>query len=616
MRFAEEELSRYMKKVTGSSKHGIIIQVISPEDRYGDDGYKIDVVSGKGIIEGNNNRSVLLGVYAFFRKLGCRFFIAGEVGEHIVSLPLSACSVRFSHRYELKYRGLVIEGSVSKENVIGMIDWAAKNGMNGYFLQFENSFEFFERWYKHENNPYKKSEPFSWEKADEFCAEIISELKKRGMDYHAVGHGWMCKVLRIQPKGWYTEDESSLLSEEEKNYLAEVNGRRGFYGGIPLNTNLCYSDPTVRKKIAESVLKYAEEHLEIDHLHVWLADGFNNFCECKKCAVSTPSDLYIKLLNEIDEMLTARGIETKIVFLIYFDLLLPPKTERIKNENRFVMMFAPATRGYRESFKTEIAASPCFAPENYKVNTENFGEGINKNVAWLKGWKTVFGGAAFDFDYHLMWEGYNEITGVRLSKILFDDIQSLKAIGLDGFMSCQVQRNFFPTGFTMHVMARCCEDPSIDFQVLKEEYFTSEFGKHGGEIYDYLLSLSEPELVDFLSARYVSENALRECVLKVREKAEKTLPFLKEASRGNAPYIQYAHAYRKLVVFSEFYVKMCNLILQKINGASAEKLESEIDNFEKWIYRFEDEFINELDCMYYVIRMKNIIECEAGKIAR
>ena len=83
-------------------------------------------------------------------------------------------------------------------------------------------------------------------------------------------------------------------------------------------------------------------------MHFWLADGSNNHCECELCRDTRPSDFYVQMLNELDEMLTARGLKTRIVFLIYVDLLWPPEQEKIANPDRFILMFAPITRTYSE----------------------------------------------------------------------------------------------------------------------------------------------------------------------------------------------------------------------------------------------------------------------------
>ena len=59
-------------------------------------------------------------------------------------------------------------------------------------------------------------------------------------------------------------------------YLAEVRGKRDFWKGVALNTNLCYSNPEVRRIIVEAVVAYAREHPAIDYIHFWLAAGTTN----------------------------------------------------------------------------------------------------------------------------------------------------------------------------------------------------------------------------------------------------------------------------------------------------------------------------------------------------
>ena len=104
-------------------------------------------------------------------------------------------------------------------------------------------------------------------------------------------------------------------------YLAKIGGKRGLFRGAPLNTNLCYSNPAVRRRIAEAVAQRCKEIPDVDYMQVWLADSKNNQCECEKCQAMRPSDWYVMILNEIDEKLTKMKLDTKIVFLMYVDLL-------------------------------------------------------------------------------------------------------------------------------------------------------------------------------------------------------------------------------------------------------------------------------------------------------
>ena len=91
---------------------------------------------------------------------------------------------------------------------------------------------------------------------------------------------------------------------------------------------------------------YALNHRDISILHIWLADNYNNICECSACRARSQTDWYVMLLNEIDERLTALGLDTRLAFLIYFELLWPPVTQHLKNPDRFILMFAPITRTY------------------------------------------------------------------------------------------------------------------------------------------------------------------------------------------------------------------------------------------------------------------------------
>ena len=168
------------------------------------------------------------------------------------------------------------------------------------------------------------------------------------MILHLVGHGWTCEPFGIPGPGWYPHE--GPIPPESVQYLAEVNGQRQLHGQIALNTNLCYGNPETRRIVTEAIVAYAQENPDVDIIHFWLADGVNNHCECPLCRDIRPSDLYVRMLNELDEKLTAAQVATKIVFLAYVDLLWPPQKERIQNPARFLLMFAPITRSYSTSF--------------------------------------------------------------------------------------------------------------------------------------------------------------------------------------------------------------------------------------------------------------------------
>ena len=89
--FAADELVRYLKQATGrevmlGAEGGLTVGlmeavpgVTAPEvaDARMDDAIFIDVTGERGVIAGNNPRSVLLAVYRYLTEVGCRWVRPG-----------------------------------------------------------------------------------------------------------------------------------------------------------------------------------------------------------------------------------------------------------------------------------------------------------------------------------------------------------------------------------------------------------------------------------------------------------------------------------------------------------------------------------------------------------
>ncbi|RPJ49184.1 MAG: DUF4838 domain-containing protein, partial [Chloroflexi bacterium] len=357
----------------------------------------------------------------------------------------------------------------------------------GYFMQFREGHTFFDRWYAHSENPTRPTVKISVEQARLFTRQIEAALEKRGMLYHAVGHGWTCEAFGVPGLGW--DPVIQDWPGEVANSLALVNGRRMMWNDIPLITSLCFSNANVRQKVIDCIVDYVQSHRNIQALHFWLDDGFNNKCECAECQKMRPSDYYVILLNELDDTLTQLGYPGKIVFLSYADLLWPPEHRRIQNPDRFIMMFAPITRSYRR---------PLFPKDlEYKLppfvrNRLIFSNNNDEQLAFLRSWQALFPGDSFIYDYHLWRPGtYTcDPDALFLARLLSSDIKNLKQLGLNGMVSCQLQRIFFPTGLAMYVMGRTLWNADLEFDALLDEYFSASFGPEWQLCKFYLQSLS------------------------------------------------------------------------------------------------------------------------------
>jgi hypothetical protein len=507
--FAAQELQKYLQRMTGAEVQIQPRPVYDPSVRDGiwlgladqleapgpfrptsdlDDWIRVEVSGGKGRICGVNARSVLLAVYRFLNAAGCRWVRPGADGEMIPRRDLAGIDVHLEEQPAYRHRAICIEGADRLENVLDLIDWSAKNGFSGYFMQFREGHTFFDRWYSHAGSPYKTPEGFSVEKAREFTGRIERELARRGMVYHAVGHGWTCEAFGIPGLGWEPVVED--WPQEVLASLAEVDGRRAMWQDIPLNTSLCFSNPTVRQRVVDCAAGYAQEHPHIRVLHFWLDDGFNNECECAECRLMRPSDFYVLLLNELDQELTTRGLPHKIVFLSYADLLWPPERERLANPDRFIFMFAPITRSYRRPL---FPQDPNYPQPPYYRNRLVFSNNNDEQFSLLRGWQAVFQGDSFIYDYHLWQAGvyFNDPDPIFLARLLHTDIGNLRRLDLGGLVSCQIQRIFFPTGLPMYVMGRALWNDRLSFEEILDDYFQAAFGVDWQRCKEYLLSLSE-----------------------------------------------------------------------------------------------------------------------------
>ena len=590
--FAAHELGRYLQMMDPSSKTLFMLENFGDTDticigthEYAeylpkvndpelDDAIYISVNRGNGIIAGNNPRAALIAVYRFLFECGCRFVRPGEFGEVIPECDISTVSVNICEAASYRHRAVCIEGACSYENVRDMIDYLPKIGMNGYFIQFMVPSCFFERWYRHDLNPEMDKEQLSSDEVLGMVRMLEYEIKKRGLLYHKVGHSWTCEPFGIDGSSWETNDYT--VSDEAREAFALIDGQRELWGGIPLNTNLCYSKPWVRNRITDAIVEYCKKNPSVDYLHFWLADGLRNHCECDGCRDTSPSDFYVIMLNELDEKLSKAELPARIVFLIYVDLLWAPEREKLSNPERFVLMFAPITRTYSKAFSDGLSgAEPPLAP--YERNKNIMPKSVEENIARLRQWQQLFRGDSFVFDYHLMWDHYSDPGYTMTADILFRDMVNLDKISLNGMVSCQSQRVFLPTGFPFYAMAAALWNKATDYRKLECGYYLSAFGDNSGVVENYLKSLTSR----FDPAALRNEKPLAAGVYTDIEKiADDFLPIAeREQSNIINPSVKKSWEYLKLhAIIIKGLARFLDAVSQADTELSQKRLQELIDS--------------------------------------
>jgi len=468
------------------------LDVSDAEDTDLDDILYMDCDTEGGIIAGSNPRSVLLAVYEYLRQNGCRWLMPGVDGEFIPMCDIKP--VKYRHKPSMRYRGWCNEGAEYQGCMLEVIEFIPKVGMNVFMMEFRIPGVYYASYYRHRRNEENRApEPVSDTQVLQWKRQCEAELARRGLQFHDIGHGWTADPFGIDSslREWMGDNEKHV-SDDARQYLAVMNGERKLYRNRPNFTNFCMSNKVAQRKFVTYIADYAENHSNSDYLHVWLADLSNNHCECEACSKKTPSDWYVILLNQLDEELTARGLDTRIVFIVYVDTSWPPTEEVIKNQKRFTLMLAPISRDYTFAL-TEKGVQMETVP--YTRNKLTLPRSLEEYFAYYNEWKKMWHGASIVYEYHFWHHQCFDLGGVEFSKRINDDIKTYHDYGLTGLIEDGSQRSFFPTGLPFYTYARTLYDTSLSADEIADEYYRAAFGETHEAFYRIMKEMSE--ILDF-----------------------------------------------------------------------------------------------------------------------
>ena len=251
--FAAEELKKYLRMMMTEcgeieieydpdAKNGFLLGVMSDfgldtseaDDIVLDDIIHIDTDENGGIIAGSNPRSVLLAIYRYLQENGCRWLFPGIDGEQIPIKNIEP--VKYHKMADCRYRGQCNEGGEYQSNMIEAIDFTPKIGLN-IFMQEDIIPCYYHSFYNHDYNPSREPEPVTDDTIMQWRVQCEAEISKRGLEYHAMGHGW-----NVYPFGMNAE--STEIPEEYVDCFAMYGGKRQIFPGKPhpFNTNICMSN--------------------------------------------------------------------------------------------------------------------------------------------------------------------------------------------------------------------------------------------------------------------------------------------------------------------------------------------------------------------------------------
>ena len=454
------------------------------QDDFLDDEIYISTDKNGGIIAGNNQRSVLLAVYQYLKQNGCRWLFPGPDGEYIPVVS-ELLPVDYNHLPPYRFRGQCDEGTHTLPQMLAAIEFTPKLGLNTFMMEGDVPGCYYDQAHYLEKGE-KDSAPISEEKRLQWRRVCEDEIKKRGLMYHAYGHGWTAYPFGFEDLSAMNLSKEQLEQEYKKDkyrQAAMIGGKRTLFGEFHLNTNICMSNPETRSIVANYVADYAEVQNNIDFLHIWLGDAPNSHCECEECAKKTAPDWYVMMLNDIDAVLTKRGLDTRIVFISYLDTFWAPKTERLANPDRFKLLFAPIKRLYTKTYEDDADLEHI---TEYKTNKLVQPRNMSESLGYLKKWQEVFGGDCYCYEYYF-WRPYMFDMGSRmLARTIYGDVKGIAKHNIRGLVEDGTQRPFFPNGFQFYVYGEMLYDPSRSFEELEREYYSLAYGEDWKKVADYL----------------------------------------------------------------------------------------------------------------------------------
>ena len=609
--FAAEELKKYMRMMmpdcgeivikrkldaTEGFRLGLMsdfgLDTSEAEDVELDDIIHIDTTADGGIIAGSNPRSVLLAVYRYLQENGCRWLYPGIDGEFI---PTQDVKATYYHKMaDCRHRGQCNEGAEFQQNMMETIDFTPKIGLNVYMLEFTNP-NYYAHYYDRKFNPAREKEYLSPETRLQWKRQCEAEIAKRGLQFHDMGHGWTCEPFGIEA------ENNPKIPEESYQYLALCDGKRDLFRNMhPYNTNFCMSNPDARKIVVNSIVDYSKLHTNVDFLHVWLADCWNNHCECDECKKKTPSDWYVILMNELDEALEAAGLPTRIVFICYVDTSWPPLTESIKNPKRFSLLVAPISRNYTVAASEDVS-NVTYPP--YKRNDNELFKDVDQYIKVGQDWQKICGVRAFLYEYHFYVNQYHDPGSLSFARVVYDDIINYKKNGLNGLVNDCSQRSFWPNGFAFYIYGQVQFDTSLKFEDLLEDYFSHAYGDDWREVLAIFEKLVKAMPHKYLARKMSADVKINKVYNPSVAEGLRSVPAIAEEAKAiieahkNMPMRPQELSYKLLRYYMEYCKGIANAFAIKCFGAGEEAKKAYYDfladfgKYEKEIETYYDQYM-------------------------
>ncbi|MGC9316420.1 MAG: DUF4838 domain-containing protein [Armatimonadota bacterium] len=444
--FAAEEIQRVARQATGAElpivsqpPDGPFISVGRTEPA-ADLGYEADAASpdpylirtlGEGVfVIGRGDRGTIYAAYDLLRRfLGVRWIMPGDAGEIIPqSDDFTVPDVDIDESPAFRFR--IASGFRSPEYV----DWAIRNRLH-----------------------ILSQTPASWGDP---------EMAKRG--------GYMKGTMHHAFDGLLPEAE--YFEEHPECYALRDGVRRAGRG-----TQICVSNPDVRRIVAEKAVEYFDQHPEATFFSLCPNDN-QNWCECDACTAydtetmerwgrtfPVVSDRYFAFVNEVADRLAQEHPGKLLYTFAYQNYTWPPKTH-LPRPNVIVSLCHMVPACYSHPLTDE----ECERNRQFNALLSDWA-GVHENM-WY-----------YAYTCKSMWEQMPWPIARRLAA----DIRRLHEAGFQGFFSQGWEWVWGQLGVNFRVMAQMLWDPETDVEAALDEYFDLAFGPASPAMHEFYQAVEE-----------------------------------------------------------------------------------------------------------------------------
>lgn len=423
------------------------------------DGFAAGCCEGNVYVTAREPRGLLFGVYDLLEKeLGLVFGGPHEGQEYIpraeaahITRDLTVSNPGLEIRIVGFHDGTNVPIPELPFDWPRMLDWMAKRKFNGFQAFCE---------------PYAAHRD-----------EILTVVKKRGLLVEYGGHSYP----RLLPAD---ELETSHPDFVAKDAEGNLNLR-----------NFCFSNPGLRRHLAEAICARLTEFPEIAIFDLWPSDGAP-FCECPECRKKEPAEWLLETTGDIARLVAEQHPGVLLAHLVYDMFTRPPEhAARLPDnvitqfchywdriQNRPVYDYRQGRKALKTADETRRLTARGRPPRDHRQNCEE-----------LQGWCELASRPGV-FSYYTDLKIKSVIANVAAA--IRSDMRYYTLSGIAGFTDCLVlPRMWMHQAFTLFVLGEFAWDNETPASELAPRFGRGVFGIEAeADVNSYYA-----ELADFLN---------------------------------------------------------------------------------------------------------------------